>query len=116
MYEPELPPGVYRLKPYDLQTQISFGQKKTSPHSSFTFYTVPILPNYAMTCEKVQGSILDRMILGPVKHSSRPSTPHAFLYVSLSRVRCLDRLHLTQPLTMSEHEREREIHIKMHEV
>ena len=64
--------------------------------------TYPLVPSYALTVEKIQGSTLDGIILGTLHHSSRKSFSAALLYVALSRVRRLSDLYLSEPLSMED--------------
>ena len=92
------PPGYYKLNPsrHDVNTTVG-------GHSfSMKLCTYPLLPSYALTVEKIQGSTLDGIILGTLHHKSRKSYSAALLYVALSRVRKLSDLYLSEKLTMED--------------
>ena len=92
------PPGCYKLIPsrHDVSTTVG-------GHSfSMKLCTYPLLPSYALTVKKIQGSTLDGIILGTLHHKSRKSYSAALLYVALSRVRKLSDLYLSETLTMAD--------------
>jgi ATP-dependent DNA helicase PIF1 len=92
------PPGVYKLTPSRHDIKPTLGGKTVS----LKLTTYPLVPSYALTVEKIQGATLDGIVLGTLHHSSRKSFPSALLYVALSRVRRLQGLFLTEPLTFED--------------
>ena len=87
----------YILKPQTYKIRCNIGS-----NLSFSIYTMPITPAYALTIEKIQGITFQAMALGPLKHSSRKSVQRSTLYVALSRVKTLNGLYLMEHLTLSD--------------
>jgi hypothetical protein len=94
----DCPPGTFRILTarHDVKTTLA------GKSLSMKLETFPLVPAYALTVEKMQGSTLDGIVLGTLHHASRKSYASALLYVALSRVRRLTDLYLTEPLTLSD--------------
>lgn len=57
-----------------------------------------MIPGYAITVEKAQGSTLDGVVITTLHHESRNSIPKPWLYVGSSRVQTQNNYFLTEPL------------------
>jgi hypothetical protein len=90
----DLPPGVLPVKP---TAQVGKEALKTT-----SLKQVPISPNFASTCHKLQSQTLDVLTIAEftTKDPNMQSVMHgSHIYVLLSRVRTLDGLFLLKPIT-----------------
>lgn len=73
------------------------------PQRSFTVVVkqVPLVPAFALTSEKRQGLTVIKIILGPLRHSTRHSPQRSSFYVAVTRVKTLCQLYLMEPLSLS---------------
>ncbi len=92
-----LPPGVVPILPR-LEPKIDV----TLPNRSFRINAtqVPIVPAFAITCDKCQGMTVEKMVLAPLRHPTRRSPQRAAFYVAVTRVKSMDNLYLMEPLTL----------------
>jgi len=92
------PPGIVPVRP--ITERVNF-KKATSRNFSLYATQFPLIAGFALTCEKVQGLTMDKIILTNLR-GYRRACPRSSLYVALSRVRKLSDLYLTEPLTMED--------------
>ncbi|ETO75400.1 hypothetical protein F444_09003 [Phytophthora nicotianae P1976] len=92
-----LPDGVVPLRPWkqnSIQIQL--------PDRSFSvnITQIPLVPAFSLTSEKCQGLTVERMILAPLRHSTRKSPQRSYFYVAVTRVTTMSELILTEELTL----------------
>ncbi|OWZ04872.1 hypothetical protein PHMEG_00023151 [Phytophthora megakarya] len=93
---PELPDGtVPVLLRVEKQVEIKM------PDRSFNVIVtqVPLIPAFAITSDKSQGLTVERMVLGPLRHSSRINPQRTSFYVAVTRVKTMKQLYLMERLT-----------------
>jgi hypothetical protein len=61
---------------------------------------IMVVPAFAITTDKSQGTTVSASIIGSQKDSNRKGPPNSILYVALSRVTDPSKMTLTEPLTM----------------
>jgi hypothetical protein len=95
-----LPPNVFPVLPI----RKTFTTKLNSGSKSLTVKLTqfPLVPTSAITVHKVQGQSLDRVIVTKWRDPKMVSQYPMTAYVTLSRVRTLAGLYITQPLTKAD--------------
>lgn len=95
-----LPPNVFPVLPI----KKTFTTKLNSGSKSLTVKLTqfPLVPTSAITVHKVQGQSLDRVIVTKWRDPKMVSQYPMTAYVTLSRVRTLAGLYITQPLTKAD--------------
>jgi hypothetical protein len=76
--------------------QATFTLPNATAQTTMAITTFPIIPAYAMTPEKLQGVTLENELFISVLDNRSPQ----ILYVVFSRVRSLDKLILTEPMSL----------------
>ncbi|ETN12062.1 hypothetical protein PPTG_09710 [Phytophthora nicotianae INRA-310] len=93
---PGLPQGVV---PVCKKSERGVQVKLPDREFSISITQVPLVPAYCLTTEKCQGLTVEKMILGPIRHSTRLSPQRSSFYVAVTRVKSLNQLYLMSPLT-----------------
>ncbi|OWZ16522.1 ATP-dependent helicase [Phytophthora megakarya] len=97
VFLPDLPRGIVLVR---LRHERSV--KIQLPARTFTVAVdqVPLVPAFALISEKFQGLTVNKMILGPLRHSTRHAPQKSSFYVAVTRVKSLQQLYLMEPLSL----------------
>lgn len=96
--------GTVPITPHRLDSvgiKLRYRQRLTT-RSSMTIEQLPFVPAYYSTTYKVQGLTASGVVAFPFVKGCRRKPSFAALYVVLSRVRKLQSLFLTEPITMDD--------------
>jgi hypothetical protein len=99
VFFPALGPGVVLVKPF-MNTSASV----TLPNRTFTLRIkqIPLIPAFSLLIEKVQGSTMKTLILGPMNDAHRRNPQRTALHVLLSRGQDAYEMRLAEPLTLKD--------------
>ncbi|ETM35837.1 hypothetical protein L914_17332, partial [Phytophthora nicotianae] len=61
---------------------------------------VSLIPAFALTTETCQGLTVDRLEIGPLRHSTLRKPQRASCYIAVTRVRSMDELYLMESLAL----------------
>lgn len=92
-----LPTGI---APILARTEKGVKVDMTSRTFSITINQVPLIPAFAITSDKCQGLTVERMVLGPLRHSTRRNPQQSSFYVAVTRVKMMKQLYLMEPLSL----------------
>lgn len=67
---------------------------------SIQVYQSPLVPAFSLISEKCQGLTVQKVIIGPLRHSTRKAPQRSSFYVAITRVTSLVQLYLTEKLTV----------------
>lgn len=78
-----LPPGVVPVQARD-----KIGICVELPQRSFSIQVcqAPLVPAFSLTSEKCQGLTVEKVIIGPLRHSTRKSPQRSSFYVAVTRI------------------------------
>ena len=96
---PSLPPNVFPLLDVSKSVTLKLDKQRKL---TFKLTQFPLVPCAALTVHKVQGQSLLRVIVGKWRDPKMVAQNAMSAYVMLSRVRTLDGLYITQPLTRTD--------------
>jgi len=96
---PGLPPNVFPLSAVSKNMTLNLDKQRKR---TFKLTQFPLVPSAALTVHKVQGQSLSRVIVGKWRDPKMVAQNAMSAYVMLSRVRTLNGLYITQPLTRAD--------------
>ena len=97
---PGLPDSIFPIFPIERTIRVNTRESRNVPIKIQQF---PVMPRFSLTGHKTQGQTMSSIVVHlPSTLAERSRIPGSWLYVQFSRVRKLQDLYLTNPLTLSD--------------